>query len=172
MWDLSVLSSISNFIKFQFQNFMKSDKATSRSGQQYAIWWVIGLYLIIIAIARFCCAHECNDNVKIRKKLMPFECFYYSQTIISKHCDEIDAQPLQKQRTYQARKVFKFKRGKTVNNFLWMCPSIPHAPTLLENAIYNEWQLHVVTGNQIENLFHLNCTKLFWQKFKRDCIAP
>ena len=109
--------------KFQFQNFMKSDKATSRSGQQYAIWWVIGLYLIIIAIARFCCAHECNDNVKIRKKLMPFECFYYSQTIISKHCDEIDARPLQKQRTYQARKVFKFKRGKTVNNCLWMCPS-------------------------------------------------
>ena len=46
-------------IKFQFQNFMKSDKAIVRSGQQYAIWWVIGLYLTIIGIPRFCCAHEC-----------------------------------------------------------------------------------------------------------------
>ena len=37
---------------------------------------------------------------------------------------------------------------------------IPHAPTLLENAVYNEWQFQaLVTGNQIANQFHLSCTK-------------
>ena len=37
---------------------------------------------------------------------------------------------------------------------------IPHAPTLLENVVYNEWQSQaLVTGNQTENQFHLNCTK-------------
>ena len=37
---------------------------------------------------------------------------------------------------------------------------IPHAPTLLENAVYNEWQFQaLVTGNQTENQFHLSCTK-------------
>ena len=37
---------------------------------------------------------------------------------------------------------------------------IPHAPTLLENGVYNEWQFHaLVTGNRTENLFLLSCTK-------------
>ena len=37
---------------------------------------------------------------------------------------------------------------------------IPHAPTLLENAVYNEWQFQaLVTGNRTENQFHLSCTK-------------
>ena len=36
---------------------------------------------------------------------------------------------------------------------------IPHAPTLLENAVYNEWQFQaLVTVNQTENQFHLSCT--------------
>ena len=37
---------------------------------------------------------------------------------------------------------------------------ITHAPTLLENAVYNEWQFQaLVTGNRTENQFHLSCTK-------------
>ena len=37
---------------------------------------------------------------------------------------------------------------------------IPHAPTLLENAEYNERQIQaLVTGNRTENQFHLSCTK-------------
>ena len=37
---------------------------------------------------------------------------------------------------------------------------IPHAPTLPENAVYNEWQFQaLVTGNLSENQFHLSCTK-------------
>ena len=37
---------------------------------------------------------------------------------------------------------------------------IPHAPTLLENVVYNEWQFQLlVTGNRTENQFHLSCTK-------------
>ena len=39
---------------------------------------------------------------------------------------------------------------------------IPHAPTLPENAVYNEWQfqaLPIVTGNRTENQFHPSCTK-------------
>ena len=37
---------------------------------------------------------------------------------------------------------------------------IHHAPTLLENVVYNEWQFQaLVTGNRTENHFHLNCTK-------------
>ena len=33
---------------------------------------------------------------------------------------------------------------------------ITHAPTLLENAVYNEWQFQaLVTGNRTENQFHL-----------------
>ena len=37
---------------------------------------------------------------------------------------------------------------------------IPHAPTLLENAVYNEWQFQaLVTGNPTENQFHPSCTK-------------
>ena len=37
---------------------------------------------------------------------------------------------------------------------------IPHAPTLLENAVYNEWKFQaLVTGNRTENQFHLSCTK-------------
>ena len=37
---------------------------------------------------------------------------------------------------------------------------IPHAPTLLENAVYNEWQIQaLVMGNRTENQFHLSCTK-------------
>ena len=37
---------------------------------------------------------------------------------------------------------------------------IPHAPTLLENAVYNEWQFKaLVTSNRTKNQFHLSCTK-------------
>ena len=37
---------------------------------------------------------------------------------------------------------------------------IPHASTLPENAVYNEWQFQaLVTGNRTENQFHLSCTK-------------
>ena len=37
---------------------------------------------------------------------------------------------------------------------------IPHAPTLLENAVYNKWQFQaLVRGNRTENQFHLSCTK-------------
>ena len=36
---------------------------------------------------------------------------------------------------------------------------IPHAPTLLENAVHNEWQALVTTGNRTENQFHLSCTE-------------
>ena len=37
---------------------------------------------------------------------------------------------------------------------------IPHAPTLLENVVYNEWQFQaLVMGNQTEDQFHLSCTK-------------
>ena len=37
---------------------------------------------------------------------------------------------------------------------------IPHAPPLLENTVYNEWQFQaLVTGNRTENQFHLSCTK-------------
>ena len=37
---------------------------------------------------------------------------------------------------------------------------IPHAPTLFENCVYNEWQfLALVTDNQTENQFLLSCTK-------------
>ena len=37
---------------------------------------------------------------------------------------------------------------------------IPHDPPLLENAAYNKWQFQaLVRGNQIENQFHLSCTK-------------
>ena len=39
---------------------------------------------------------------------------------------------------------------------------MPHAPTLPENAVHNEWQFHalrIVRGNQAENQFHLSCTK-------------
>ena len=32
--------------------------------------------------------------------------------------------------------------------------------TLLENAVYNEWQFQaLVMGNATENQFHLSCTK-------------
>ena len=34
---------------------------------------------------------------------------------------------------------------------------IPHAPTLLQNAVFNKWQFQaLVTGNQTENQFHLS----------------
>ena len=37
---------------------------------------------------------------------------------------------------------------------------IPHAPTLLENAVYNEWQFQaLVKGSRTENQFHLCYTK-------------
>ena len=37
---------------------------------------------------------------------------------------------------------------------------IPHAPTLPENGVNNEWQFQaLVTGNQTENQFQLSCTK-------------
>ena len=37
---------------------------------------------------------------------------------------------------------------------------IPHAPTLPEIAVYNEWHFQaLVTGNRTENQFHLSCTK-------------
>ena len=37
---------------------------------------------------------------------------------------------------------------------------IPHAPPLLENAVYNDWQLQaLVRGNRTENQFHLSYTK-------------
>ena len=37
---------------------------------------------------------------------------------------------------------------------------IPHALSLLENAVYNEWKFQaLVTGNRTENKFHLSCTK-------------
>ena len=37
---------------------------------------------------------------------------------------------------------------------------ITHAPQLLENAVYNEWQFQaLVRGNRTENQFHLSCTK-------------
>ena len=37
---------------------------------------------------------------------------------------------------------------------------IPHAPALLENAVYNEQQIQaLVTGNRTENLFRPSCTK-------------
>ena len=37
---------------------------------------------------------------------------------------------------------------------------IPHAPTLVENAVYNIWQFQaLVTGNWTENQFHLSSTK-------------
>ena len=37
---------------------------------------------------------------------------------------------------------------------------IPHAPTLLEKAVYNKWQFQaLVAGNRTENQFHLSCTK-------------
>ena len=37
---------------------------------------------------------------------------------------------------------------------------IPHAPTLLENAVYNERQIPaLVRGNRTENQFHLSCKK-------------
>ena len=37
---------------------------------------------------------------------------------------------------------------------------IPHAPTLLENAVYNEWQFQaLVMGNRTENQFLTSCTK-------------
>ena len=46
---------------------------------------------------------------------------------------------------------------------------IPHAPPLLENAVYNKWQFQaLVRGNRTENQFHLSCTKQFWPKFNRD----
>ena len=39
---------------------------------------------------------------------------------------------------------------------------IPHTPTLLKNAVYNEWQFQaLVTGNWTENKFHLSCTNCF-----------
>ena len=45
----------------------------------------------------------------------------------------------------------------------------PTLPTLLENAVHNEWQFQaLVTGNRAENQCHLSCTKQFWPKFKRD----
>ena len=38
--------------------------------------------------------------------------------------------------------------------------NIPHAPTLLENAVYNEWHFQaLVRGNRTENQFHISCTK-------------
>ena len=44
---------------------------------------------------------------------------------------------------------------------------IPHAPTLLENAVNNEWQFQaLVTGNRTENQFHLSCTNNFDQSSK------
>ena len=37
---------------------------------------------------------------------------------------------------------------------------IPRAPTLPENAVYNEWQFQaLMTGNQTENQFHQSCAK-------------
>ena len=37
---------------------------------------------------------------------------------------------------------------------------ISHAPTLPENAVYNEWQFQaLVKGNRTENQFYLSCTK-------------
>ena len=37
---------------------------------------------------------------------------------------------------------------------------IPHAPTLPENAVYNEWQFQaLVTSNRTENQFHPSCKK-------------
>ena len=36
----------------------------------------------------------------------------------------------------------------------------PHAPTLRENVVYNEWQFQaLVTGNRTENQFHRSCKK-------------
>ena len=38
---------------------------------------------------------------------------------------------------------------------------IPHAPTLLENAVYNEWQLQaLVTGNRTEKLHKIILAKV------------
>ena len=44
---------------------------------------------------------------------------------------------------------------------------ISHAPPLLENAVYNEWQFQaLVRGNRTENQFYLSCTNNFGQSSK------
>ena len=44
---------------------------------------------------------------------------------------------------------------------------IPHAPPLLENAAYNEWQFQaLVRGNRTEYQLHLSCTNNFDQSSK------
>ena len=50
---------------------------------------------------------------------------------------------------------------------------IPHAPTLLENAVYNEWKFQaLVTGNRTKTSFIRVAQNNFCQSSKGIKIAP
>ena len=62
---------------------------------------------------------------------------------------------------FKGRPKFKYKEKDIITNERKSEQAhIPHAPTLPENAVYNEWQFPaLVTGIRTKNKFHLSCTK-------------
>ena len=60
---------------------------------------------------------------------------------------------------------FKFRANERMSEQA----HIPHAPTLLENAVYNKWQFQaLMRGNRTENQFHFELHKIILAKFQKE----
>ena len=73
-----------------------------------------------------------------------------------KFCCKRQNQQWQKQQRQRFRQTTNFNQNERKSEQA----HIPQAPTLLENALYNEWQFQaLVTGNRTKNQFHLSYIK-------------